>query len=513
MDDYPLLQALIKANSPDITVEQQRSFKDTLRLTSVFDITRLTEAGFLEKLKDFRHINGSGLYDNAKCFAAQISHLYREHQLSSGEAQHHWHPPGIRAVDKEGPTYTNLFKENWDESCKIDSIAAVDSPAAYLRALYLFAKQLETSASLSNTESSNRILLEKRRPDLATLSIDQQNTFTPQPMLQIVNDILDKNIQEALQNTNDRGKSTYEVLAQRRYPFVLPYEMFHHQCLLGLSEKKPSLGELNYLISTSLPIAQTVNIQYGQVLTATVGDAQQLLSGLGPQQQTLLTKVPREDEQSKDGYWKSIYGTDDSSSLKNLNTFLEQTKLNAEQLEALLSLGKHTPRQSSNYTAPVSLSALYGARYVNGPSTSVVRMTLTTNQGIKEIAQTTPQRLERLHRMIRLQRWLDIPFARLDTLIVSAFKSKVPSNPLMQLDTYTVRTLGIYRYLNRRYSINADEFAALLHRVALLRSETKRPCSTGCSIRSDCSIRRCYSMGAPSALTLPTRPRIPSCST
>ncbi|WP_052961991.1 Tc toxin subunit A [Pseudomonas fluorescens] len=478
MDGYPLLQALITANSPEKHRELQKLFKDTLKLTSVFDITRLTEASFKKKVEDAINrdstlqghassIDIGTLYDNAKCLAAQVSHLYREQQLSSGQTQHHWHPPGIRAVEKQGPTYTNLFQENWDESCKVDSIAAIDSPVAYLRALYLFAKQLETSASQSANETVNRILLEKRRPDLAVLSIDQQNTFTAQPMLKIVNDILNTNIQEALKSTADKNKSTYGVLAQRRYPFALPYNIFHHQCLLGLSGKTPSLGELNYLISPHLPITQTVNIQYGQVRTSTPIEAQQLLSGLSPQQQALLTEVPGEDTQ----YWQSLYGTHaTATSLSNINSFMERTELNAGQIEALLSQGKHAPRHSSNHPKTVSLPGPYGARYINGPfavgTTTADNMTIIKNEGVKKIAEATDQRLVRLQRMIRLQRWLDIPFAELDTLILGAFESQVPRNTLMQLDTYTVRTLGVYRYFNRRYSINAEEFAALLYRVS-----------------------------------------------
>lgn len=477
MDDNPLLKTLIEAYGTEETkTALEEFFKDTLKLTSVFDITRLTEAQFKhhfntaiqnENALKGHTPNPGALYDNVKCIAAQISHLYREHQTSDGSAQHQWHPPGIRAVEKQGPTYTNLFRENWDDACKIDSIAAIDSPVAYLRALYLFAKQLETSTSQSAGERTDRILLERRRPDLASLLIDQQNTFAAQPMLDIVNEILNKNIQAALQNTSDRGKSTYEILAQRRYPFTLPYEIFHHQCLLGLGEKKPVLGELNYLISTRLPTSQTVDKPYGQVLTSSTLEAQLLLSGLGPKQQALLTQAPftTEGELTNSAYWKSIYGVDTPSTLNNVNTFLEHTGLKAEQLEELLSQGRHTPRRSPSYPTTTPHFAPYGARYVNGPFSAGTGMELDKNGTKKEIAGATDDRLERLHRMIRLQRWLDIPFADLDTLIVSTLESRVPRNMRMQLDTYTVRCLGVYRHLNRRYSIEAEEFGALLYQL------------------------------------------------
>ena len=80
MDGYPILQALIKANSPEKHPELQKLFKDTLKLTSVFDITRLTEASFKKKVGDAINrdntlkehassIDIGKLYDNAKCLA------------------------------------------------------------------------------------------------------------------------------------------------------------------------------------------------------------------------------------------------------------------------------------------------------------------------------------------------------------------------------------------------------------------------------------------------------------
>lgn len=190
MTDQTLLQTLIKAYSPkDKEAHFKKLLEEKLKLTSVFDMTRLTEADFKGRfntaiqddaaLKEaFSKIDTSKFFDNAKCLAAQISHLYREKRTSDGTVQHQWHPPGIRAVEKQGPTYTNLFKENWDDACKIDSIAAIDSPVAYLRALYLFALQLESCTSLTKKEQTDRILLKKPRPDLATLAIDQQTAQT-----------------------------------------------------------------------------------------------------------------------------------------------------------------------------------------------------------------------------------------------------------------------------------------------------------------------------------------------
>ncbi|PQP05592.1 hypothetical protein C5612_02835 [Pseudomonas frederiksbergensis] len=515
MDDIPvvntpadnkkssLIDTLTETYAPDgKSKEFAELFKAAPEITSVFDITGMTEAAFKDRLANAinndetlkahaESIDTGALYSDARCYAAQISHLYREQRTSDGTAQDQWHPLGIRAVEKQGPTYTHQFKENWNDACRNDSIAAIDSPVAYLRALYRFALQLESSASSSADEKANRITLAKRRPDLADLSIDQQSTFTAQPMLGIVNAILDQNIQEALKTTDDKGKSTYDVLAQRYYPFALPYEFFHRQCLLGLNADKPTLGELNYLASEYLPVTQHYGSLFGMVQNASSDRAQRLMSGLGPKQQALLTELPwaqklvsdptlaklprAELSTQKDDYWKKIYGTASISDLKKIPTFLERTELEAEQLEALLAQGKHAPNTSVHYLLSPPYTQPYGARYVNGPlATTETSMSLDREKSPGVIANVTEDQLERLHRMIRLQRWLNIPFSELDSLLCSAFEWKRPRNARMQLDSDTLRALGVYRYLNRKYSLTAEEFAALLHQVS--------PCATGNNI-------------------------------
>ena len=486
MDDNTLLTTLIKAYDDwGIEPSLDSFFKDTLKFTSVFDITRLTQSEFKKKYDDavkeydkqdegVFDIETENFHDDARCLAAQISHLYREQRTSVATAQDKWHSLGIRAIEKKGPTYTHLFKENWDEACKNNSIASIDSPVAYLRALYRFALQLESSVSSLPDEKVNRIPLEKRRPDLADLSIDQHSTFTAQPMLGIVNEALDKNIQKALKNTEDKGKTTYEVLAQKSYPFALPYEFHYHQCLLGLSANKPPLGELNYLVCEFLPLRSYDASLFGKVLEVSSDAAQMLMSGLGPKQQALLTERPRAERPPKEqrlspenSRWKKIYGTASTSDLKTIETFLERTELKAEQMEALLAQGKYAPRTSAQYKLPAPYSQPYGARYINGPQAlNDKNMTLDKEKKPAEITNTTDDRFERLHRMIRLQRWLGIPFTELDTLLCSAFESQLSLNAQRLLDSYSIRALGVFRYMNRRYSIAAEEFAALLHHIS-----------------------------------------------
>jgi hypothetical protein len=619
-------------------------------MTSVFDIIGQSKPQFVERLGEICDADGALAYDNAMCYAVQIGGLYREYRVSSGKPQDLTQRTGVRALVDVGPSYPNLFKENWDEFCKVGAIAAVDSPVAYLRFLYNFAtRTLETSGQGDRP----KILLGKRRPDIARLIIDQQSTFTPRPMLELVNGILKEDIQRYHQGKPDENKPVYELLAERRYPFIFPYNFAHHQCRLGLAEKKLGLGVLNYLISREVPATQADSNVYGVVQNGSL-EAQRLLSGLSPQQQQLLIEpslfttfylskaelaagwrgpgtshlrphkalgvgflllpgqvsievvVPVADflinnysytnqaaiffskadspdklheivsfnsgtparsdlwslnylhqassetmcpyikwggndsagyrasftltttsgsvtaptgvaalsvtlmsdeipvwSVEQKGFFQKHYGLEKSSSVQldqsliDLNTFMQRTGLDAQQVEAVLSQRTHFPRLSPNCPStnpqfgatgigtPYPHASHFGACYVNGhgsgrydsvmpaTATSIRKDRFDNSMGLKELlvggrktwhlTKTSPNRFDRLQRMIRLQRWLDIPFAELDTLIISAIRSEGEHNLTMDLNLNTLRALGVYRYLAQRYKLEPLEFAAFLH--------------------------------------------------
>ena len=284
LEESSLMNSLVKEQGS--TTKSRSDFATAMQqmgFSSVFDIVRLPKSAFARQLARYSDANAVLAYDNAMGYAALIARLYREHKTSNGQFQQLAQRSGVRALVPLGPTFPNLFKENWDEFCKVGALAAIDSPVAYLSELRVFIQQLEATST-----DKGRLLLDKRRPDLKDLLITNESTFTPRPMLDIVNDVLGKNLRGYLDGIPaDKTKSTHQVLAERRYPFELPYNFYHHQCQLGLADKKPRLGELNYRASLLLPIEQAATNGYGQ-LQQPVLQAQRLLSGLSPQQQALL---------------------------------------------------------------------------------------------------------------------------------------------------------------------------------------------------------------------------------
>jgi hypothetical protein len=637
-----------------------------LNFTSVFDVIREPKAVFVRKIGQYSDADAGQAYDNAMSYAVQIGRLFREYQTSTGKTGGWSGRTGIRSLVSLGATWQNLFKEQWDDFCSVGAIAAVDSPVAYASHLYRFIGEIEKLSAPEEGVKDKRVLLDKRRPDLKTLLIDEHSTFTPISMLDIVIDTLSKNVRAYLDTTPDKDKSLYEVMADRRYPFTFPYNLYHQQCLLGLADKKLRPGELNYRISPLLPLARKADNQYGQGQNNNSTQAQCLLSGLSPQQQQLLiapslfttfylgrdeltngwkgphssiilplqswrsaylvpspqpaitsvtpsatattntfdgtnvaiTKFSKTDASdvpvslnlnsanaliatnlwqvnhlhgvvaarrlclsikatevlpsdnegysasfhlitaphdtagtalaplkqsftltldstyqftaAQQGFFEQSYGvtvhSPNTSLLAELPTFMQHTGLNAEHVEMLLSRRTHAVRLSPNVPStsdqqsgtpippkgekvlPYPHASHYGACYVNGTgSGNYDSLDAPTAESIQKdqfdnamdlvqhtvgeltswhITKTSPDRLDRLQRMIRLQRWLDIPFAQLDTLVISAIRAEGADNPGLELNTNTLRTVGVYQYLNDKYGIAAEQFAAFLHHLS-----------------------------------------------
>ena len=461
-DSLPLLHSLI--DSPAPPADGRLDFKQTmaaLNLHSVFDIIRLSRTEFIEQVARHCDDDAGQVYDNACGYAAQLEFLHREQaSLGDDETRHKRSPD---SETQTGPTYAAVFTENWSAFCEASSIAALDSPVAYLRALYLFAEQVEKTGK--DTDKRNTLAI--RRPTLKNMEIDNSSVSRQLPMLTIVNETLTEHLQTHLANNPNKYKSNSvnEVLAITRYPFDLPFDFAHQQCLLGLNGNKPGLGELNYRLSLSLPLGQLATNTYGKVHHEAY-EAQRLLSELSPEQQTLLTEPFWTASKSA---FNAHYGSGETE-LKKLAHFLKQTGLTSIQADELLARGKYLPHLSKNtQSAPINtdLTNFYGVCYVNGTgSNSSTRLDLKASKdGQIDLLNSSVERFDRLQRMIRLKRWIKLPYAQLDNLMLSARLCEKNPDLTFTINDNTLRVLGVYRYLNRRYGLQAEEFSALLYQL------------------------------------------------
>ncbi|MBC2678268.1 Tc toxin subunit A [Pseudomonas baltica] len=634
----PLFDNLVPL-TPENHLLGRMSFADAMPemgMSSVFDIIRQPKAEFTRQLRTLSDADGELAYDNALCYATQIARSYREDIVSSGRNLPLIAPQtGVRALVDIGPSYPNLFKENWDQFCKVGAIEAMDGPVAYLGSLRRFAEQKIEGASTSPL----RIPLAVRRPDLDSLVIDEQSTYQSVPMLDLVNNVLSQGIAKYQTEKGD-ARPIHELLAEKKHPFVFPYHFAHQQVSLALAGDKPQLGEINHKLSLTVPVAQPKTSRYSHT------QAQQLLSGLSPAQQKLLTApslfptftinaaeldralnpaaawispafstlypyenynlhllVPNQEgvvctpaavasgntktntliqlsvrgaagekvitltacmmvnvpgaysinynhvsqklgsrlhmyldpsnnpglvlpadysatfivnvgtnvgRQPLIAQWRICidlsaaprlddlqqrYFTDhlgvvensvDGQQLADTDRFCGQTGIDAEQLEALIArksgrttlspncLSKHATAADSAPARRLPNPSHHAASYINagGAMDACISDDRRYNNAIDLIQREgsqrwilvniSPDRLDRMQRMIRLQRWLDIPFAELDTLIIAAMRGEYGSNPARELNANTLRCLGVFRYFNQHHGMAPDEFAAFM---------------------------------------------------
>ncbi|MBC3256000.1 toxin [Pseudomonas paralactis] len=369
-------------------------------------------------------------------------------------------------MDTHSPTYTRLFKEDWELLCSASSMAAIDSPVAYLKALYVFAQTLENSEN----GQTGKVTLDQRRPELKALPIDERSLTAVIPQLSIINETLAHQIDTYLTKTagENRGRSLDTVLGLQRFPFALPFERAHRQCWLSLSAGKPQLGELSYRISLKLPTTQRAQNAYGVVRHAAY-EAQRLLCGLSPAQQNLLTEpfLDSSGNLHATEFFARHYGLQEES-LRKMSHWLHQTELTRNQAQALLACGRDLPVLSGN----VSAAALprrsarrqihERAAYVNGPITENAQTQQPLSIANAELQNTSWNRYQRLHRMIRLQRWTQLPFEALDALLISVVRREQDADLHQPCNDNTLRALGVYRYLERRYGLPLEGFAAML---------------------------------------------------
>ncbi|WP_118984347.1 Tc toxin subunit A [Photorhabdus sp. CRCIA-P01] len=216
----------------------------TFGYQSVFDIMRVGKSRFLRRHKHQFSGHAGEIYDRALSFATQLVHMQREQGLRDGEQLR---LKRIAEGKPELPSYADLFPEPWDNFCRPGALEALNSPISYLLELYLFARQIE----LDSTEGA--AMLEQRRPDLAELMLDADNTYQELPALKIVNEVLSYSAANYIDLTEDTGKPVNQVLGETRYPFTLPFSLPTTQITLGLEQKKTSLAKIIQAVNTEIP--------------------------------------------------------------------------------------------------------------------------------------------------------------------------------------------------------------------------------------------------------------------
>jgi hypothetical protein len=340
---------------------------------SVFDVIRVPRKQFIKKHKREFGKYSESVYDLANGFATQIRRKFRKSELSTSVPFNGANNARLQGLQKNGPTWLGLFDDNWASYCLSSSPEANDSPVSYLSWLYKQALDYET-----DMDTAPIIKLATRRPDLATLWLDDDAINQVIPSLQLVNEILEDVIQ-----TDIASDSTVDqTLAITRYPNLLPYHYPHEQTTLALDNCDESLLGVISQVDTAWPYFIQPSLALGNS-----ENALEVGSNLAPEQQIILTEVDNAKSSDLTDFYKDNFGitATDYNALVELAVFAQATGLPVPQVEQLLSSNKggSLAIQSLNYlptatppATPIAVNpSVYGSVFVNdglAPAISIV---------------------------------------------------------------------------------------------------------------------------------------------
>jgi hypothetical protein len=181
----------------------------------------------------------------------------------------------IQAALEKNPSLATLFGSQ--DYCEVDFCTSILSPAAYLTDLLLWLGQRVSGIA---GFASARDALFARRADLGTLLLDCPNTDTPMPYIDLVNELLEDLVAklpppDAKQTTlstaelraapdpSNANPGAYVALKAASYPHALPYDAALDQLRAVLAQSNVALWQLRQAfrpVHGAVPPAQAAAI-------------------------------------------------------------------------------------------------------------------------------------------------------------------------------------------------------------------------------------------------------------
>ena len=203
---------------PDLDLEQIEGLAD-MKLDSASKIASLSAGNFEKKT---RKLFGDNT-DAAKNIYKQAAHIKMKALHLMGGIKDLAASPAYRGLKcnvagssfnffKQLPSYTSLFG-NMDYF-ETDPGQTIFSPAAYFFDIMRIVDEYITQVN----EIPEGHTLQERRPDLFSLKLTPDNSYTEIPYQDIINEIL-----EAQLTASDKGENAYHTLALAHFPFNLPF--------------------------------------------------------------------------------------------------------------------------------------------------------------------------------------------------------------------------------------------------------------------------------------------------
>lgn len=345
--------------------------------------------------------------------------------------------------------------------CECGHCSSMYSPAAYLTDLLRF---LEEKDAIPAGKSVQDILF-ARRPDIANIKLNCENTNTPLPYIDLVNEILENTIPPATSDFSYQSTLTaaellampenicaraYTTLKNATYPMNIAFNLWQEETRLFLQH----LGVPRYKLmeafqdradpSNKAPLDVDIAAEY---------------FGISSQEQKIILPAASEANAGKQNdYW----GLDTTQSTLPVSDFLEKAKITYHQLLDLLQVQFVNPKANKSV--------------INRPIDDC-------DVDLQTIDNLTLPKLDKMHRFLRLWRRTGWEMWELDLLIRNA---KVGNSTLNDaclvalkrfrdlqegLSLSVEELLGFFGDINTEDRVTADasakEILPLYHRLFL----------------------------------------------
>jgi hypothetical protein len=344
------------------------------------------------------------LLANTRSLLAPHTQALRVNNLSENIAQYFQGIPG----------YQDLFGSL--DYCECEHCKSIFGAAAYFVDLMRIIDKYITQPNLTSIPQGMK--LSDRRPDLAQIKLTCENTNHTIPYLQIVNERLENTVKNALQNPKD----IYQTLAQKYYPFELPFHLPLQRIRTYLKQLKTTLAE----------VYQTLPTDESYIAAETLE--------LSPEEWQLLINVNTDETKLKE-----YYGVSDLNSLSDVETFCKQVGLKFTELRTLLAQNLSEKEITDGLTKQffINQGLTQPLQIVSGNETQNI-------QNINNIA------LDHIHRFLRLTNKLGWSFADLDWTLHCV------DNGTPDINADTLKTIASIKILKDKLNIPISTINILL---------------------------------------------------
>lgn len=343
----------------------------------------------------------------------------------------------------DAATYMTLFNDE-QTRCGPGALMANNSRLAYLVHLKELIQAFEVRADVSAP-----ITLLARRPDLLALKLDERTTRKVLSKLRRVLSLLESRAQEAL----PARQSLQQAVAANACQATVPFHHAWESIKAALATKELHVWDLLNAAQSGYPLFAFDNLALAAQRAAIT-----LCSGFSAQLQKMLL----EDD--------SGLALTDVDSARKLTKALGLTRRQLRQLlavDAVGASGTSVTRSSNVPLAAAASSDVHGAAFINNGATPLYLSESIAQPPAKKTAHITgftQDHLERLSRMLRLQRALNLSAGETDALAMAALRAEGQTKDY-HLTANTLRALGLFRHLQGKYKVSPWQYAALIDQI------------------------------------------------